>query len=193
MILATKELVINFITTKSDFTYKLLQLFPTLIAVVTVYLARKQWQKDGYLKRKIELELAIMQFLIIIEPFVYNLISKMNNDNIYSLEQLLEMQIKLYNLTEKLRTNKRALFKKLQEYKMFKNNCLVDNLMTNYDTIISFGDYGMNIQLDENTFAHGCFDSVNDEKISEYSDIIRKFNKNFFELKRSIEKKFKKL
>jgi len=196
MIFTAKELIVNLTDIKSDFLYSTLQLLvPTIIALITIWIAQNRWKKDGYLKQKIELEIEIRKcFLITIEPFLIDLNATLKKDDKYSEEQLKEVQKKIYGLSSKLWKLKRDFFKKINEYKIFNEDKLINKLLSNYIEIASFNDHGgAMIEIEPNSFISAYFVDVNDEKITEYLSAIRQFCIDFFSLKKSIEKNFKKL
>lgn len=107
---------------KIDTLYKIVQIFsPIIVAFITIWIAQLRWKKDGYLKRKIEIEIELNRKLIGLYTILEKAKSIINTKHQYNEEQILDLGRTLYNLRNILFDKKNDIYKLLNEYSLFRS------------------------------------------------------------------------
>lgn len=180
---------------KIDTLYKVVQIFsPIIVAFITIWIAQLRWKKDGYLKRKIEIEIELNRKLIRLYTILEKAKSIINPKHQYSKEQILDLERTLYNLREVIFDNKNDIFTLLNEYSLFHNDALIDKIKECYNEFYMLRPKGRILfQLDNSTQAGGYLTGAKDEDVREALDIVTNMFIVLMKLKKSICKNFKNL
>ncbi len=180
---------------KTDTLYKVLQIFsPIIVAFITIWVAQLRWKKDGYLKRKIEIEIELNRKLIGLYTILEKAKSIINTKHQYNKEQILDLERTLYNLRNIVFDKKNDIYKLLNEYSLFRNDNLIDKIKEYYNEFYMLRPKGkIMFQLDSSTHAGGYLTGAEDEDINEALNIVTNLFTVLMKLKKSICKNFKNL
>ncbi len=177
---------------KIENVYKIIQLLlPVIVGYITILAAQARWKNDGYLKRKIEIEMEINKVLVPIYISASNLSNLMKNS--YTKDELIEFELELLNFRNKLFDARSKIFKLFNEYSLFRQDGLTDAIKSHWNEFLSKHVNGQYISLSPTSSTVGYFKDINDAEIVECSKFLKKFYKELNKLKKSICKNFKNL